>query len=163
MIHAAVEVLEQGDILVVTTSAPSVHGMFGELLATSVAAHGCRGLIIDAGVRDTADLRSMGFPVWARAVNVAGTTKEAAGTVNLPVSLAGVLVGPGDVVVADDDGVAIVERLQAEAVLEAARRRLAKEEATRARLAAGELGVDLYGFRRRLEEMGVRWVENADE
>jgi 4-hydroxy-4-methyl-2-oxoglutarate aldolase len=105
----------------------------------------------------------MGFPVWARAVNVAGTTKEAAGTVNLPVSLAGVLVGPGDVVVADDDGVAIVERLQAEAVLEAARRRLAKEEATRARLAAGELGVDLYGFRRRLEEMGVRWVENADE
>lgn len=163
MIHAAVEVLEPGDILVVTTSAPSVHGMFGELLATSVAAHGCRGLIIDAGVRDTADLRSMGFPVWARAVNVAGTTKEAAGTVNLPVSLAGVLVGPGDVVVADDDGVAIVERLQAEAVLEAARRRLAKEEATRARLAAGELGVDLYGFRRRLEEMGVRWVENADE
>jgi 4-hydroxy-4-methyl-2-oxoglutarate aldolase len=163
MIHAAVEVLEPGDILVVSTTAPSVHGMFGELLAVSVSGRGCRGLVIDAGVRDVADLRAMGFPVWSRAIHAAGTGKEVAGSVNLPVTVAGVEVGPGDIVVADDDGVAIVGREQAGEVLEAANQRMAREEATRARLAAGELGLDIYGFRRRLDELGVRWVESGGE
>lgn len=163
MIHAAVDVIEPGDVLVVATTSPSDKGMFGALLGVSVTTRGCRGLVIDAGVRDVADLRRMGFPVWARTVHAAGTTKNAPGSVNLPVLCAGVNVRAGDVVVADDDGVAVVERERAEEVLEAARRRLLREEETRARLSSGELGLDLYGFRHRLEDLGVRWVDTLEE
>lgn len=163
MIHAAVEAIEPGDVLVVATTEPSDNGIFGELLAVSVAGRGCVGLVTNGGVRDVADLRRMGFPVWARRVHAAGTTKTGAGSVNLPVVFAGVEVRPGDVVVADDDGVAVVERDRAGEVLEMARGRLLKEEATRERLASGELGVDLYGFRRRLDELGVRWVDTLEE
>ncbi|HEX9865050.1 MAG TPA: 4-carboxy-4-hydroxy-2-oxoadipate aldolase/oxaloacetate decarboxylase [Acidimicrobiia bacterium] len=163
MIHAAVEMIEPGDVLVVATTEPSDNGSFGELLAVSVAGRGCVGLITNGGVRDVADLRRMGFPVWARRVHAAGTSKTGAGSVNLPVVCAGVEVRPGDVVVADDDGVAVVERERAGEVLEMARERLLKEEATRKRLASGELGVDLYGFRSRLDELGVRWVDTPEE
>ena len=158
MVHAAVEVIEPGDVLVVATTSPSTHGMFGELLATSVMARGCVAVVVDSGVRDVSDLRRMGLPVWSRAVHAAGTVKDTPGSVNIPVLCGGVTVGPGDVVVADDDGVVVVERNRAFDVLEAARRRLEREEEVRARLAAGELGVDFYGFRERLEEMGVRWI-----
>jgi 4-hydroxy-4-methyl-2-oxoglutarate aldolase len=157
-----VEVIEPGDVLVVATTSPSTHGMFGELLATSVTARGCVGVVIDAGVRDVSDLRRMGLPVWSLAIHAAGTVKATAGSVNVPVICGGATVAPGDVVVADDDGVAIVERERAVEVLEAARLRLEREEEVRARLAAGELGVDLYGFRKRLEEMGVRWIDTIE-
>ena len=163
MIHAAVEVLAPGDVLVVTTTSESDHGMFGELLAVSVTSKGCRGLVIDDGVRDVADLRRMGFPVWARSIHAAGTTKSRPGSVNAPIACAGVTVSPGDVVVADDDGVVMVERERAAEVLEAARLRLLREEETRARLRAGELGLDLYGFRARLEGLGVRFVDTSEE
>ena len=163
MVHAAVEVIEPGDVLVVSTTSPSTHGMFGELLATSVMAKGCAGLMIDAGVRDVADLRRMDFPVWSRAISAAGTAKATAGSVNVPVVCGGATVGPGDVVVADDDGVTIVERERAAEVLEAARLRLEREEKARRRLAAGELGVDFYGLRERLEGMGVRWIDHFEQ
>jgi 4-hydroxy-4-methyl-2-oxoglutarate aldolase len=163
MIHAAVEVIEPGDVLVVTTTSPSPHGMFGELLAVSVTTRGCHGLVIDAGVRDVADLRAMEFPVWARTIHAARTTKSGFGSVNLPVLCAGVTIKPGDVMVADDDGVAVIEREQAEDVLEAARLRFEKEEQTRSRLAAGHLGLDIYGFRQRLADLGVRWVDTFEE
>lgn len=159
MVHAAVEVCGEGDVLVVTTTAPSTHGMFGELLATSLMARGVRALVVDAGVRDTAELRDMGFAVWSRHVSCEGTVKASPGSVNVPVVLGGVVVEPGDVVCADDDGVVVVARADAEWAVERARQRVAKEEATRARLAAGELGVDLYGLRTRLEELGVEYVE----
>jgi 4-hydroxy-4-methyl-2-oxoglutarate aldolase len=162
MVHAAVEVIEPGDMLVVATTAPSMHGMFGELLATSVMARGCVGVVLDSGVRDVFDLRRMGLPVWSRAIHAAGTAKANPGSVNVPVVCAGVTVAPGDVVVADDDGVAVVERERAVAVLEAARLRLEREDEVRARLAAGELGVDLYGFRQRLEDLGVGWLDNPE-
>jgi 4-hydroxy-4-methyl-2-oxoglutarate aldolase len=163
MVHAAVEVIEPGDVLVVATTSPSTHGMFGELLATSVMAKGCVAVVMDAGVRDVSDLRRMDLPVWSRAIHAAGTTKATAGSVNVPVVCAGATVVPGDVVVADDDGVAIVERERAVEVLEAARRRLEREEEVRARLTAGELGVDLYGFRERLEGMGIRWIDHLEQ
>jgi 4-hydroxy-4-methyl-2-oxoglutarate aldolase len=163
MIHAAVEVIEPGDVLVVANTSQSDHGMFGELLAVSVTSRRCRGLVIDGGVRDVADLRSMGFPVWARSIHAAGTSKNKAGSVNTPIVCAGVAVSPGDVVVADDDGVVVVKRERATEVLEAAERRLLKEEETRVRLSAGELGLDLYGFRARLEGLGVRWVDSTDK
>jgi 4-hydroxy-4-methyl-2-oxoglutarate aldolase len=155
MVHAAVEVCQAGDVLVVTTTAPSTHGMFGELLATSLMARGVRALVIDAGVRDTAELRAMGFAVWARHVSCEGTVKASPGSVNVPVVLGGVLVSPGDVVCADDDGVVVVPAGEAEWALDQARRRVAREDATRARLAAGELGVDIYGLRAVLAELGV--------
>ncbi|HEX6147031.1 MAG TPA: 4-carboxy-4-hydroxy-2-oxoadipate aldolase/oxaloacetate decarboxylase [Acidimicrobiia bacterium] len=163
MVHAAVEVIEPGDVLVVATSSTSTHGMFGELLATSVMARGCVGVVIDAGVRDVADLRRMGLPVWSRVVHAAGTAKATAGSVNLPVVCGGATVAPGDVVVADDDGVTVVGRERAVEVLAAARQRLEREEKVRARLTAGELGVDIYGFRERLEGMGVRWIDHLEE
>jgi len=163
MIHAAVEVIEPGDVLVVGTTSPSTHGMFGELLATSVMRRGCRGLVIDAGVRDVANLRSMGFPVWSRIIHAEGTAKATPGSVNLPIVCGGVTVSPGDVVVGDDDGVVLVARDRAEEILDAARRRLEREEETRALLEKGELGLDLYGFRERLGKMGVRWVDSLDE
>jgi 4-hydroxy-4-methyl-2-oxoglutarate aldolase len=163
MIHAAVETIEPGDVLVVATTEPADNGMFGELLAVSVASRGCVGLVTNGGVRDVADLRRMGFPVWARRVHAAGTTKTGAGSVNLPVVCAGVEVRPGDVVVADDDGVAVIERERAVEVLEEARLRMRREAETRERLASGELGLDMYGFRQRLDKLGVRWVDSSEE
>jgi 4-hydroxy-4-methyl-2-oxoglutarate aldolase len=158
MIHAAVEMCQPGDVLVVANTAPSTHGMFGDLLATSLMARGVRGLITDAGVRDTADLRSMGFPVWAQHVSCQGTVKNTAGSVNVPVVLGGVTVQPGDVVCADDDGVVIVKRADAERALERSDARLAKEEQMRVTLRSGELGVDLYGLRQKLNDMGVEYI-----
>ena len=163
MVHAAVEVIEPGDVLVVATTAPSTHGMFGELLATSVMARGCVGVVVDAGVRDVSDLRRMGLPVWSRAIHAAGTVKATPGSVNLPVVCGGATVRPGDVVVADDDGVAVVESDRAAEIFEACRRRLEQEEEMRSRLAAGELGVDVYGFRERLEGLGVRWTDYHEQ
>ena len=159
MIHAAVEMCRPGDVLVVANTAPSTHGMFGDLLATSLMARGVRGLITDAGVRDTADLRSMGFPVWAQHVSCQGTVKNTAGSVNVPVILGGVTVQPGDVVCADDDGVVIVKRADAERALERSDARLAKEEQMRVTLKSGELGVDLYGLRQKLGDMGVEYID----
>lgn len=159
MVHAAVEMCGPGDILVVTNTAPSTHGMFGDLLATSLQQRGVRGLVIDAGVRDTADLREMGFPVWAQHVSCQGTVKNTPGSVNVDVVLGGLVVAPGDVICADDDGVVVVERTTAPWALEQSLARLAKEEATRVRLAAGELGVDIYGLREKLAEMGVEYID----
>ncbi|HEX6423749.1 MAG TPA: 4-carboxy-4-hydroxy-2-oxoadipate aldolase/oxaloacetate decarboxylase [Acidimicrobiales bacterium] len=155
MIHAAVEVCREGDVLVVTHTAPTTHGVFGELLATSLMARGVRALVTDAGVRDTAELQAMGFAVWSRHVSCQGTVKASPGSVNVPVVLGGVAVHPGDVVCADDDGVVVVPRDEASWALDQARQRVAREDATRVRLAAGELGVDIYGLRATLDALGV--------
>ncbi len=159
MIHAAVEVCQEGDVLVVTSTAPSTHGVFGELLASSLRARGVRALVTDAGVRDTAELREMGFAVWSQHVSCQGTVKASPGSVNVPVVLGGqVVVSPGDVVCGDDDGVVVVARDEAAWALERARERAVKEDGTRARLAVGELGVDIYGLRATLEALGVEYV-----
>lgn len=163
MLHAAIEVLQPGDVLVVSLSEPGTYGMFGDLLATSVRAHGGIGLVIDSAVRDIADLNAMGFPVWARAVHAQGSVKETPGSVNVPIHFGGTRIDPGDVVVADDDGVVIVPARTAAGVLEAANTRLAKEEDKRARLAAGELTLDTDGLRDKLVELGVQWVDSIDE
>ncbi|AEJ43438.1 4-carboxy-4-hydroxy-2-oxoadipate aldolase/oxaloacetate decarboxylase [Alicyclobacillus acidocaldarius] len=158
MIHASVEVCQPGDVLVVTTTSPSTDGMFGELLATSLQARGVAGLVIEAGVRDVAELEKMGFPVWSRAISARGTVKATPGCVNVPIVCAGICVRPGDVIVADMDGVVCVPQERALDVAAQADVRVEKEEATRARLAAGELGIDLYGLRDKLRELGVTWI-----
>lgn len=163
MIHAAVEVVEPGDVLVVATTSPSTSGMFGDLLATSLMRRGCAGLVIDAGVRDVADLRAMVFPVWSAAIHAQGTVKATPGSVNIPVVCAGAHIEPGDVVVADDDGVMVVPRLRASEVLGAARERISKEEETRRRLQEGELGLDFYGLRAKLEALGTRWMDRSED
>ena len=159
MIHAAVEVCQPGDLLVVTNTAPSTHGMFGDLLASSLMARGVVGLVMDAGVRDTLDLRAMGFAAWSRHVSCEGTVKNTPGSVNVPISINGVIIEPGDVICADDDGAVAVPRAEAAWALEQSNARLANEEASRARLQAGELGLDMYGLRQKLVELGVEWVE----
>ena len=163
MIHAAIATIRPGDILVVATMSPSTDGYFGEQLGTSLMAHGCVGLVIDAGVRDTAELREMGFPVWSRAVHAAGTVKATPGSVNVPVVTGGAAVHPGDVVVADDDGVCIIRRADAHWVLANARSRLDKESENRVKLAAGQLTLDFAGLRAQLDELGVVWIDSADD
>lgn len=163
MIHAAVEMCHPGDILVVTNTAPSTHGMFGDLLAGSLMARGVRGLVIDAGVRDTADLRKMGFAVWSQHVSCQGTVKASPGSVNVPVVLGEQLVSPGDVICADDDGVVVVPRAEAARAVELSNARIAKEAGTRERLNAGELGVDIYGLRSLLDDLGVTYLDRLDD
>lgn len=163
MIHAAVEVCSPGDVLVVATTAESTDGMFGELLATSCRAHGVAGLVIDAGVRDTADLTAMNFPVWSKAISAQGTVKATAGSVNVELFCAGARVRPGDVIVGDQDGVVVVPLENAESVADLAKQRQAKEVRSRERLRAGELGLDIYGLRSKLAELGVEYVDSEQK
>jgi 4-hydroxy-4-methyl-2-oxoglutarate aldolase len=160
MLHVAAEMLKPGDVAVLGTSSENTDGMFGDLLATSFRARGAVGLVIDAGCRDTGELRDMGFPVWSRAVHAKGTVKATVGSVNIPIICAGVLVHPGDVVVADDDGVVIVPKQHAAKAAAAAAARATKEAGTRSRLAAGELGLDVYGMREALAKAGLKYVED---
>jgi 4-hydroxy-4-methyl-2-oxoglutarate aldolase len=163
MIHVACEVLKPGDILVVACSSENTDGAFGELLATSVRARGAKGVVLDMGCRDAAEISEMKFPLWSRAISAKGTVKASLGSVNVPVVCAGIYIKPGDVVVADDDGVVIVPRLDAAKVAAAGQEREKKEAGSRARLQKGELGLDMYGMRRSLEEKGLKYIDGPLE
>ncbi|NRQ31798.1 4-carboxy-4-hydroxy-2-oxoadipate aldolase/oxaloacetate decarboxylase [Nonomuraea sp. NN258] len=160
MIHVAVEQCRPGDVVVVSPTSPSDAGYFGDLLATSLQARGVRGIVVDAGVRDVAELEAMRFPAWSRCVSAEGTVKETLGAVNVPIVCAGRLVEPGDVIVADDDGVVVVRRAEAAAVLAAAEAREEKEALSRLRYADGELGLDVNAMRERLERKGLRYLDH---
>jgi 4-hydroxy-4-methyl-2-oxoglutarate aldolase len=160
MIHAAIEVIRPGDVLVVATASESTDGMFGELLGESFRTHGAAGLVIDAGVRDINELAAMNFPIWSKAISAQGTVKATAGCVNVGVVCAGASVTPGDIIVADQDGVVVVPRRSAAEVARLGEQRRSKEELTRVRLRAGELGLDIYGLRAKLAELQVEWVES---
>jgi 4-hydroxy-4-methyl-2-oxoglutarate aldolase len=163
MIHVAVEVCRPGDLLVVATTSDNTDAMLGELLATSLAARGVTGAVLDAGCRDVAGLREMGFPVWARAISAQGTVKATLGAVNVPLVCAGAVVEPGDAVIADDDGVVVVARQRVAEVVAAGAAREAKEAETRKRLAAGELGLDVYGMRGKLEALGLCYLDGPGD
>ncbi len=162
MIHAAIEQCGPGDILVVTTREPSSHGMFGELFATGLQRRGVVGAIIDAGARDTQEMRDMGFPVWSRHINVMGTVKSTPGAINVPIVVGGQVIDAGDIIVADDDGLVVVPRKEADDALVASRARLAKEEATREAFVGGELGLDRYGMRPVLDRLGVTYRRHPE-
>ncbi|MFF8683497.1 4-carboxy-4-hydroxy-2-oxoadipate aldolase/oxaloacetate decarboxylase [Streptomyces sp. NPDC015237] len=157
MIHAAVEQCGEGDVLVVTTTSPSTDGMFGELFATALQRRGVRGLVINAGIRDTQELREMGFAAWSRAVSAQGTVKATGGSVNVPVAVDGQVIRPGDVIVADDDGVVVVPRERARRTAEASEARETKEAGARAAFLDGQLGLDRYGLREKLKQLGVTY------
>jgi 4-hydroxy-4-methyl-2-oxoglutarate aldolase len=159
MLHAAIEIVQPGDVLVVATTSECTDGMFGDLLAFSCRAHGVEGLVIDAGVRDTADISAMQFPVWSKAISAQGTVKNTAGHVNVPIICGGTAVNPGDIIVGDADGVVVVEREAAADVVRLSGERIKKEESTRERLRNGELGLDFYGLRAKLKELGVEYID----
>jgi 4-hydroxy-4-methyl-2-oxoglutarate aldolase len=163
MLHVAAELLQPGDVVVFAVSSADDHGFFGELLATSFRAHGGLGLIIDAGVRDISELQAMDFPVWSKAVHAKGTIKATVGSVNVPVICAGASIHPGDVIVGDDDGVVVVPAASAGEVAQASQAREEKEAATRARLKSGELGLDIYGMRDKLEAAGLAYYDDLDQ
>jgi 4-hydroxy-4-methyl-2-oxoglutarate aldolase len=162
MLHAAIEICHPGDVLVVATTAESSHGMFGELLGVSCMAHGIAGLVMDAGVRDTAELTAMNFPIWSKYISSQGSVKANAGSINVEIVCAGTIVHPGDVIIGDADGVVVVKRTQAAEVARLGEERLAKENLTRERLRAGELGLEFYGLRAKLKELGVDYVDEEE-